>query len=78
LALRAALIEAADVVFTAGEMMGTLFDTLPVAKQGAHAADAAALAPLVQAALRAGDAVLVKGSFGARMRDVICVLEGGA
>jgi UDP-N-acetylmuramoyl-tripeptide--D-alanyl-D-alanine ligase len=78
LELRAALIEAADIVFTAGEMMGLLFDTLPPAKQGAHAGDAAALAPLVRAALRPGDAVLVKGSYGSRMRDVIAVLEGGA
>jgi UDP-N-acetylmuramoyl-tripeptide--D-alanyl-D-alanine ligase len=78
LELRAALLDAADLVFTVGEMMGLLFDTLPPGKQGAHAADAAALAPLVKAALRPGDAVLVKGSFGARMRDVVSLLEGGA
>jgi UDP-N-acetylmuramoyl-tripeptide--D-alanyl-D-alanine ligase len=76
--LRAQLLEAADIVFTAGAMMGLLFDTLPPAKQGAHAGDAAALAPLVRAALRPGDAVLVKGSYGSRMRDVVSHLEGGA
>jgi UDP-N-acetylmuramoyl-tripeptide--D-alanyl-D-alanine ligase len=76
--LRAPLLHAADIVFTAGEMMGLLFDTLPPGKQGAHGADAAALAKLVRAALRPGDAVLVKGSYGARMRDVVAVLEGGA
>jgi UDP-N-acetylmuramoyl-tripeptide--D-alanyl-D-alanine ligase len=77
LELRGALIDAADLTFTTGEMMGLLFDTLPPAKQGAHAGDAAALAPLVKAALQPGDAVLVKGSYGSRMRDVVAVLEGG-
>ncbi len=43
--------------------------------QGAHASDAATLAPMVKAALRDGDAVLVKGSLGSRMRDVISALE---
>jgi UDP-N-acetylmuramoyl-tripeptide--D-alanyl-D-alanine ligase len=55
-----------------------LFDSLPRSKQGGHADDAATLAPLVKAALRAGDTVLVKGSYGSRMRDVISVLESPA
>jgi UDP-N-acetylmuramoyl-tripeptide--D-alanyl-D-alanine ligase len=78
LGLRAALIEAADIVFTCGEIMGRLFDTLPLEKQGFHAPDAAALAPVVQAAIHAGDAVLVKGSYGSRMRDVIAVLQSAS
>jgi len=75
--LRGDLLDAADLVFTCGEMMGLLFDTLPPAQQGKHADSAAALAPLVKAALRPGDCVLVKGSFGSRMRDVVAVLESG-
>ena len=47
--------------------MARLFALLPAAKRGAHAADSAALAPLVLAALRPGDAVLVKGALGSRM-----------
>jgi UDP-N-acetylmuramoyl-tripeptide--D-alanyl-D-alanine ligase len=74
--LRPAVLAGADLVFTCGEMMRRLFDTLPAAKQGGHAAAAADLAPLVAAALRQGDAVLVKGSYGSRMREVIAVLEG--
>jgi UDP-N-acetylmuramoyl-tripeptide--D-alanyl-D-alanine ligase len=74
--LRPAVLAGADLVFTCGEMMRRLFDTLPAAKQGGHAAAAADLAPLAAAALRQGDAVLVKGSYGSRMRDVIAVLEG--
>ncbi len=74
--LRPDVLAGADLVFTCGEMMRRLFDTLPAAKQGGHAAAASDLAPLVTAALRQGDAVLVKGSYGSRMRDVIAVLEG--
>jgi UDP-N-acetylmuramoyl-tripeptide--D-alanyl-D-alanine ligase len=76
--LRGAVVDAADLVFTCGEMMGLLFDTLPVEIQGAHMADAAALGPVVKAAIRPGDCVLVKGSFGSRMRDVVAILESGA
>ena len=75
--LRAPLIEAADIVFCAGPMMSLLFDTLPPDSHGACAPDAATLAPLVKAALRPDDSILVKGSYGSRMRDVIAALEGG-
>lgn len=67
--------DAADVLFACGKMMGFLFDRLPQAKQGGYAPDAAALAKLVKPAIRPGDAVLVKGSYGSRMRDVVAVLE---
>ncbi len=74
--LAPAVTAGTDIVFTCGDMMRRLFNTLPAAKQGGHAADAATLAPLVAAALQQGDAVLVKGSYGSRMRDVIAALEG--
>lgn len=77
LALLPALRESADIVFAAGPFCGALFDALPTAMRGAHAPDAAALALIVKNALRDGDAVLVKGSFGSRMRDVISGLEEG-
>ncbi|MBU6419456.1 MAG: UDP-N-acetylmuramoyl-tripeptide--D-alanyl-D-alanine ligase [Proteobacteria bacterium] len=77
LALAPALRDAADVVFAAGAGCEVLFDALPQAMQGAHAPDAVSLAPMVKAALRDGDAVLVKGSYGSRMRDVISALESG-
>jgi UDP-N-acetylmuramoyl-tripeptide--D-alanyl-D-alanine ligase len=65
----------ADVVFTCGALMALLREALPAAKRGAHAPDAAALAPLVAAALRPGDAVLVKGSLGSRMKLVVQAIE---
>jgi UDP-N-acetylmuramoyl-tripeptide--D-alanyl-D-alanine ligase len=64
----------ADTVFCCGPMMAHLFAHLPEAQRGLHAPDSAALAPRLREALRAGDAVLVKGSLGSRMARVIAAL----
>jgi UDP-N-acetylmuramoyl-tripeptide--D-alanyl-D-alanine ligase len=64
-----------DTLFTCGPLMKLLFDAVPEAKRGAHAPDSAALAPIVARALRPGDAVLVKGSLGSRMKIVVSALE---
>ncbi|AOX17136.1 UDP-N-acetylmuramoyl-tripeptide--D-alanyl-D-alanine ligase [Kozakia baliensis] len=65
---------AADIAFCCGPHMRALFEALPTEKRGAWAPDAAALAPLVHSYLKENDLVLVKGSFGSRMRDVVSVL----
>ena len=62
---------ATDLVFCSGPNMRHLFDRLPAAMRGAHAEDSAALAPMVAAAVRAGDVVMVKGSAGSRMGRVV-------
>ncbi len=72
------MADAADLVFTCGPLMRGLFDAFPRALQGAHAADSAALAPVVAAAVQSGDAVLVKGSLGSRMAAIVRALEGAA
>ena len=72
--LRQPVCDAADVVFCAGGMTLFLFDRLPESIRGGHARDARGLAPIVAAALRDGDVVLVKGSHGSRMRDVVSAL----
>jgi len=64
-----------DLVYTCGPNMAALHDALPKVRRGGHAADAASLAPLVAAGLRAGDTVLVKGSQGSRMAKIIEALE---
>ncbi len=65
----------ADCLFTCGPLMRFLFDAVSDSKRGAHAVDSKALAPIVAASLRNGDAVLVKGSLGSGMRRIIDTVE---
>jgi len=55
-----------DLVFCAGPLMRGLWDALPTGRKGAYADTAAKLAPDVTSAVRAGDAVMVKGSNGSK------------
>ena len=65
----------ADLLFTCGPLMRHLHDAIPPARRGAHAADSASLAPLLLSALGDGDAVLVKGSLGSRMKTIVGAIE---
>jgi UDP-N-acetylmuramoyl-tripeptide--D-alanyl-D-alanine ligase len=56
-----------DLVFCAGPLMAHLYEALPADKRGGAAATAQELLPAVLEAVRGGDAVTVKGSFGSRM-----------
>jgi UDP-N-acetylmuramoyl-tripeptide--D-alanyl-D-alanine ligase len=64
-----------DLVFAAGQQMKALWDALPASRQGAYAENSTALAPLLLTALKPGDTVLVKGSFGSRMSAIIEALK---
>ena len=66
----------ADLVFACGVAMEHLVAALPTGRRGAHAADSEALSPLVCAAVKPGDVVLVKGSAGSRMGAVVKALRG--
>lgn len=68
----------ADVLHACGGLMRLVYDAVPATLRGAWAADSAALAPRVVADLRAGDAVLVKGSLGSRMARIVAALEEAA
>ncbi|MDG6094211.1 UDP-N-acetylmuramoyl-tripeptide--D-alanyl-D-alanine ligase [Acetobacter sp. AN02] len=75
LSLREPVEAVADKVFCCGRHMKLLFDALPPALRGAWSPASGDLAPAVRAALHPGDAVLVKGSLGSRMKDIIAALE---
>jgi UDP-N-acetylmuramoyl-tripeptide--D-alanyl-D-alanine ligase len=44
-------------------------------RRGAHAADAAALQPLLLAALQPGDVVMVKASNGSRLAPLVAAVR---
>ncbi len=64
-----------DLVFCAGPLMHALWEALPSGRRGGYAETAAALEPAVLAAIRAGDAVMVKGSLGSKMGPIVKALE---
>ena len=70
-ALAPEVARCADLLFTCGPLMAGLHAAVPASVRAAHLEDSEALAPMVAAALRPGDAVLVKGSLGSRMQRVV-------
>ena len=63
-----------DLVYCAGPMMAALWGALPPVRRGGYAKTAAELEPLVMAAVRAGDAVMVKASAGSRIGSIVKAL----
>src|SRR5690606_36332753 len=69
--LAAALAAAGvDLVFCAGPLMQALWEVLPPERRGGYAGSAARIEPEVLAALRPGDAVMIKGSHASRMHEI--------
>ena len=65
---------AVDLVFCAGPLFQGLWEALPSERQGGYAVTSAALEADLLRNLRAGDAVMVKGSLGSRMRPIVKTL----
>lgn len=64
-----------EKVFTAGSEMAHLWEILPRAIRGGHAADSETLAAMVTATVQPGDIIMVKGSAGSRMGAVVDALR---
>ena len=74
-ALAPAVTASADLLYTCGPLMRSLYDAIPAGLRADHAANSSALAPIVAAQAGFGDSVLVKGSLGSRMALVVRALE---
>jgi UDP-N-acetylmuramoyl-tripeptide--D-alanyl-D-alanine ligase len=79
-ALHRGLIEAIkanhiDLVYCCGPLMRNLWDALSAGKRGGYAESSAALAAQTVAAIRAGDAIMIKGSLGSKMKTIVTALE---
>jgi UDP-N-acetylmuramoyl-tripeptide--D-alanyl-D-alanine ligase len=71
----AAVASGVDLVFCSGPLMRALWEALPSERRGGYADTAGALESHVLAAVRAGDAVMIKGSLGSRMGPIVQALE---
>ena len=60
-----------DLVYASGPLMRHLFDALPRERQGAWFKNSEELAQSLDHIIRGGDALMVKGSNGSRMRLVV-------
>ena len=67
-----------DLVFAAGDLMKDMYEALPSDMRGAYDATASGLAPKAVAQLKHLDIVLVKGSNGSRMREVVQAIDAAA
>jgi UDP-N-acetylmuramoyl-tripeptide--D-alanyl-D-alanine ligase len=73
--LEPVVVNAIDLVFCCGPLMRALWQGLPASRRGGYAEDSAALEAQVSSAIRAGDAVMVKGSLGSRMAPIVKALQ---
>jgi UDP-N-acetylmuramoyl-tripeptide--D-alanyl-D-alanine ligase len=64
-----------DLVYCCGPLMRNLWDALSTGKRGGYADGADTLESQVVGAIRAGDAIMVKGSLGSKMKTIVNALE---
>jgi UDP-N-acetylmuramoyl-tripeptide--D-alanyl-D-alanine ligase len=64
-----------DLVYCCGPLMRNLWDALSTGKRGGYAESAASLEAQAVGAIRAGDAIMVKGSLGSKMKTIVNALE---
>ncbi|WP_454625693.1 UDP-N-acetylmuramoylalanyl-D-glutamyl-2,6-diaminopimelate--D-alanyl-D-alanine ligase [Bradyrhizobium cenepequi] len=64
-----------DLVYCCGPLMRNLWDALSTGRRGGYADSSASLEIQAVAAIRPGDAVMVKGSLGSKMKRIVNALE---
>jgi UDP-N-acetylmuramoyl-tripeptide--D-alanyl-D-alanine ligase len=64
-----------DLVYCCGPLMRNLWDALSTGKRGGYADNSAGLEAQAVAAIRAGDAIMIKGSLGSKMKTIVSALE---
>jgi UDP-N-acetylmuramoyl-tripeptide--D-alanyl-D-alanine ligase len=64
-----------DLVYCCGPLMRNLWEALSTGKRGGYADNSAALEAQAVTAIRAGDAIMVKGSLGSKMKTIVNALE---
>jgi UDP-N-acetylmuramoyl-tripeptide--D-alanyl-D-alanine ligase len=64
-----------DLVYCCGPLMRNLWDALSAGKRGGYADSSADLESQVVSAVRAGDAIMIKGSLGSKMKIIVNALE---
>jgi UDP-N-acetylmuramoyl-tripeptide--D-alanyl-D-alanine ligase len=64
-----------DLVYCCGPLMRNLWEALSAGKRGGYADTAAELEAQAVAAIRAGDAIMIKGSLGSKMKTIVNALQ---
>ena len=64
-----------DLVYCCGPLMRNLWDALSTGKRGGYADSSAGLEAQLMAAIRGGDAIMIKGSLGSKMKTIVNALE---
>ncbi len=64
-----------DLVYCCGPLMRNLWDALSTGKRGGYADSAASLEAQAVGVIRAGDAIMIKGSLGSKMKTIVQALE---
>lgn len=64
-----------EAVYLAGPLMKSLWEVIPQHQRGAYAQTAAALTGAVKSGLQDGDVLVVKGSLGSKMGQIVSALK---
>jgi UDP-N-acetylmuramoyl-tripeptide--D-alanyl-D-alanine ligase len=73
--LEPVLADGVDLVFCCGPLMRALWEALPSERRGGYAEISGELESQLLAAVRPGDAVMIKGSLGSRMGILVKALQ---